>query len=131
MKKIILATFLFLIAGCSSDDGGFLDLFIPNISNQWESDRDSKFFFNPENTGVSESNFIGSEQTANADENGETFFEFTGRFKNYDIEFTFTNGTEKGIKYTGHFIKGSNPLRIEVTGTNKKKVKIVQILTKE
>lgn len=121
MKKIVFATLLFLIAGCSSDND-VVDIFIPNVSNQWESDRNSKFFFNPENTDVNESNFIGSEQTSSDN------FEFTGFFKNYDIEFTFTEGAEQGVKYTGRFIKGSNPLRIEVNGTNKNKIKITQVL---
>lgn len=117
----MFATLLFVIVSCGSDDNSLVDIFIPNVSNQWTSDRGSRFFFNPDERDVNESNFTGSEQSTIIDE-------FSGHFKNYDITFTFTEGDEKEVKYTGKFIKGSNPLRIEVTGTNGKKIKITQVL---
>lgn len=127
MKTLTLVAMLFLLmTGCSSDDGDSIidDLFIPNVSNQWESDRNSTFFFNPKDgkTNVNESDFTGSEQTE------DDSFKLAGHFKNYDINFTFSEGPETGVKYTGKFIKGSNPLRIEVSGTNNKKIKIIQKL---
>jgi hypothetical protein len=128
MKKVMFATLLFLLVGCGSDDNILADIFIPNVSNQWTSDRGSRFFFNPDERDVNESDFTGSEQTDVEDVNGDDFFELSGHFKNYDITFTINGGLEQGVKYTGKFIKGSNPLRIEVTGTNGKKIKITQVL---
>ena len=129
MKKLMFAMLLLIIGACCSDGDSLIEeMFIPNVSNQWTSDRNSRFFFNPSNTKVNESDFLGSEQTTIADVNGETFFEHSGHFKNYDINFTFTTGEDKGVKYSGKFIKGSNPLRIEVTGTNGKKIVITQVL---
>ena len=123
MKKLILATLLVSLIACSSDDSNIIeDLFIPNVSNQWESDRNTTFFFNPAKTNVNESDFTGSEQGSNES------FELSGHFKNYDITFTFSEGPEDGVKYTGKFIKGSNPLTIKVTGTNGEKIEIKQKL---
>jgi len=107
-----------------SGDGGLLDLFIPNLSNQWESNRETFFFFFADERDVNESTLTGSEQN----DDGE-IRNFTGRFKDYDIEFTFLEGPEKGVKYTGKFIKDSDPLVIKVTGTNGVKLQIVQRLT--
>jgi hypothetical protein len=121
MKKVMFATLLFLLVGCGSDDNILADIFIPNVSNQWTSDRGSRFFFNPDERDVNESDFTGSEQNGNN-------FEFSGHFKNYDITFTFNEGNEIGVKYTGKFIKGSNPLRIKVTGTNGETIEITQVL---
>ena len=115
---------LLLLSTCSEDNGMVSEeIFIPNISNQWESSRDnSSFFFNPEKQEVNESTFLGSEQG----DKGTS--EFNGKFKNYDIEFTFSEGEDAEIRYSGKFIKGSNPLRIEVTGTNNVKLVLIQRL---
>lgn len=121
MKKLILATVLLLVMACG-DDEPVDELFIPNISNQWESNRNSFFFFAAENNGVNESDFTGNEQ-----KEGDNF-EFTGHFKNYDIEFTFSDGTEVGIQYKGKIVKGSDPLKIKATGTNGQQVELMQKL---
>lgn len=127
MKSIYLCalSLLMLLSTCKDDSatGPADDFFIPNISNQWDSSRDnSKFFFNPEKRDVNESTFTGSEQ-------GEGFNdEFSGKFKNYYIEFTFSGGKDANVKYVGKFIKGSNPLRIEVQGTNNVKLVLIQRL---
>jgi hypothetical protein len=118
---------LFLLAACgggASNADVTEDVFIPNVSNQWLSSRGTTFFFNPERTGVNESAFDGFEQDTITFEN----LEFTGKFKNYDIEFTFTSGPDSAIKYTGKFLKGSNPLKMRVTGTNNVTLEITQNL---
>jgi len=128
MKKLIIGykhlclCFLLIVSGCKGDGGDILDIFIPNISNVWKSSRNTRFFFNPDKSGVNETTFSGSEQ------NGTTE-DLTGKFKNYDVEFTFINGDEEGVKYTGKFIKGSNPLRLEVKGTNNVNLVIIQDLS--
>lgn len=107
LTKLLLISATFFIT-CSED---ILEVFIPNIANQWESSRGSFFFFSPAQTDVSESTFTGNEQNGTTDD-------FTGKFKNYDIEFTFSNGNESGVRYIGKFVKNSNPLKIDVKGAN-------------
>ncbi len=106
--------FLLLMAGCGKD-GGIAGLFIPNFSNLWFSSRNTTFQFNPTTTNVSKGEFTGTE------ENG--FNDFEGTFNNYDIEFTITEGNEKGVRYTGKFTK-ENPLTMEVKGTNNQELTI-------
>lgn len=121
MKKIILASLMFLSTACTDDDTTIDGLFIPNVSNQWLSDRNSEFFFTTEKTNVNESTFIGNEQPLDNDD----FYDLEGSFKNHDIEYTFTSGPEAGVKYTGKFIEGAS-LRIKATGSNGKKVEITR-----
>jgi len=121
MKRLIVVAVLLLVMACG-DDEPVDELFIPNISNQWESNRNSFFFFAAEKNGVNESDFTGSEQ-----KDGDSF-EFVGHFKNYDIEFTFSNGPEEGIKYQGKMVKGSDPLKIKARGANGQQLELVQSL---
>lgn len=111
--KILCASCLLFIAfGCGKDGSNpILDVFIPNLSNQWESSRNTTFFFLPDKNDVNESTFFGNEQTGQTNQ-------FLGSFKNYDINFTFQDGPDKGIKYTGKFIKNSSPLQMKVKGSN-------------
>jgi hypothetical protein len=111
-KLIIPICLIFMAIGCGKDGGSIIDLFIPNLSNQWISNRNSNFFFLPEQDNVSESNFNGNE-VANDDGVAQPF---TGHFKNYDISFKFEDGPRKGETYSGKLIKGSNPLRMELKG---------------
>ena len=121
MKKIFLASLLLLSAACADDDTGIDGLFIPNVSNQWTSNRNSIFFFNTESTNVSESTFTGNEQPLDNND----VYELEGSFKNHDIEYTFTSGPETGVKYTGKFIEGAS-LKIKATGSNGNKVEITR-----
>lgn len=116
---LLMASALFYVR-CSTDE--LIEVFVPNISNQWESSRNTKFFFVAAKDSVSESTFTGNEQ----DENFETT-DLEGKFKNYDVEFTFTSGPEDGVKYTGKFLKNSNPLQMKVTGTNGQSITITQV----
>lgn len=116
---LMLLSALFYVR-CSTDE--LIEVFVPNISNQWESSRNTKFFFVAAQDSVSESTLTGNEQ----DENFETF-DLEGSYKNYDVEFTFTSGPEDGVKYTGKFLKNSNPLQMKVTGTNGQSITITRI----
>ncbi len=125
MKKTILTLLTvsllsIVLIKCSTDD--VLEVFIPNISNQWESDRNTKFFFVASQDSVSASAFTGSEQNENFEN-----FDLEGSFNRYDVEFTFVDGPEDGVKYTGQFIKNSNPLRMRVKGTNGVTLNITQV----
>ena len=121
MKKIFLASLLLLATACSDDDTSIDGLFIPNVSNQWTSDRNSIFFFTTEQSNVSESTFTGNEQPLDNDD----VYQLEGSFKNHDIEYTFTSGPETGVKYTGKFIEGAS-LKVKATGSNGKKVEITR-----
>lgn len=123
MKKLYTTLLLTILLTSCSGDGGLLDLFVPNLSNQWESNRGTFFFFTADERDVNESTLTGNEQSNVGD-----IHNFTGRFKDYDIEFTFLEGPEKNVKYTGKFIKESDPLTIKATGTNGVKLEIVQRL---
>jgi len=120
MKKfsVVIIVVAFLVC-CKGGLGG---LFIPNVSNQWVSDRNTTFNFSPAKTGVNESTFIGFENTDLESSN------LNGQFNNYDLSFKFTSGPETDIVYTGNFVKGSNPLKIKVTGSNGKRIEITQRL---
>ncbi|MDB5126982.1 hypothetical protein [Mucilaginibacter sp.] len=121
MAVFILAAIM--LFSCSKD-ASVLDIFIPNLSNQWVSDRNTNFFFTSDNPDKNESTFFGNEQDPGT---GDTF-QLTGKYKNYDVEFTFTEGPETGVTYTGKFIKNSNPLRMEMKAPGNKKVTITQNL---
>jgi len=123
MKKLFTTLVVIISLTSCSGDGGILDLFVPNLSNRWESNRGTFFFFTADERDVNESTLTGNEQNNFGD-----IHNFTGRFKDYDIEFTFLEGPEKDVKYTGKFIKDSDPLTIKVTGTNGAKLEIVQRL---
>ena len=114
-----------MVFSCSKD-ASVLDIFIPNLSNQWVSDRNTNFFFNSDDPdkNKNESTFTGNEQNPDTGD----VFQLTGKYKNYDVEFTFTEGPEKGITYTGKFIKNSNPLRMEMKAPGNVKVTITQNL---
>ena len=112
------------INSCSpNDDGGSTinDLFIPDFSNEWLSNRtDVIFFFNPDTTNVNQGTFGGSEQTDSGN------FIVSGKFKNYDVQFTFTNGAESGVTYSGKFVKSSTTLEMQLKGTNGKKLNLTK-----
>lgn len=120
MTLMLMLLSAFFYVRCSTDE--LIEVFVPNISNQWESSRNTKFFFVAAQDSVSESTLTGNEQ----DENFETF-DLEGSYKNYDVEFTFTSGPEDGVKYTGKFLKNSNPLQMKVTGTNGQSITITRI----
>lgn len=122
MKKIIIAamTVLCISFSPSCDTNTLAEIFVPNISNQWTSNRNSFFFFLPDSTNVRSSTFNGNE---NRDANQD---QFVGNFKDYDIEFTFTSGPDKDVKYKGKFIKGSSPLKISAKGTNGETLEILR-----
>ncbi|WP_026897369.1 hypothetical protein [Daejeonella oryzae] len=116
-KLLIKACLLFiLLTGCGKDGGGAAGLFFPNFSNLWSSSRGTLFQFLPTATNVSKGDFTG-------DEDGNTF---TGSFNNLDIQFTFSSGAENGVKYTGQFVKDSDPLTMKVKGTNNVELTIVK-----
>ncbi|MBC7745529.1 MAG: hypothetical protein H7096_10535 [Flavobacterium sp.] len=94
---------LFLMTGCG-DDGAVSNLFIPDFSNNWESSRLTVFQFKPDALNVNKGNF-------NGDEDGSLF---TGSFNSYDINFTFSSGSEAGTTYSGKFVKDSKPLQMIV-----------------
>jgi hypothetical protein len=102
--------------------GGLGGLFIPNVSNQWVSNRNTTFNFSVAKTGVNESTFVGFENTDLESS------DFSGQFSNYDISFKFKSGPETDILYTGNFVKGSNPLKITATGSNGKRLELTQRL---
>ena len=112
-KIWLCGVFVMLFAGCSGNKDGGDDIFIANVSNAWNSSRSSTFIFNPDKTGVNESNFTGQELDNSNNDN-----EFSGSFKNYDIHFKFTSGNDAGVTYTGKFVKGSDPLKMQLKGTN-------------
>lgn len=115
---MLLSLCLLTLVKCGKD--GPLDIFIPNLANAWASDRGTSFLMSATTQGVNESTFTGTEQspsTGNIDD-------FNGKFKNYDIEFTFTSGTETGKKYIGKFIKGSSPLKIEARRSDDPSIRV-------
>jgi len=108
-RFLIKAFLLFmLMTGCGKD-GGVGGLFIPNFSNLWTSSRGTTFQFLPSSTNVSKGDFTGDEDDVN---------KLQGTFNSYDIEFTFIEGAETGVKYSGQFVKDSEPLTMKVKGTN-------------
>ena len=102
-----------LLAIACGDDSPIDELFIPNIDNAWSSSRGTTFVTSAETKDVNESDFTGNETDTNGDS-----FDLTGHFKNYDVNFTFTAGPESGVTYTGKFVKGSAPLKMNVKGSN-------------
>ncbi|NEU07721.1 hypothetical protein GZH53_05305 [Flavihumibacter sp. R14] len=104
---IKLCLLFILMTGCGGDGGG--GFFIPNFSNLWTSSRATTFQFLPSATNVSKGDFIGDEDDVN---------KFEGTFNSYNVEFTFTEGNEAGVKYSGQFVKDSDPLTMKVKGTN-------------
>lgn len=111
-KILFISCVFFMILSCGKNKSDPIeDLFIPNLSNQWESSRNTNFFFLADKDNVNESTFLGNEQTGATNQ-------FLGSFKNYDIKFTFQDGPDKGVKYTGKFIKNSKPLQMKVKGSN-------------
>jgi uncharacterized protein YxeA len=124
LSMVILILASIMVFSCSKD-ASVLDIFIPNLSNQWVSDRNTNFFFNPDDPEKkNEATFTGSEQNPGTGD----VFQLTGKYKNYDVEFTFTEGSETGVTYTGKFIKNSNPLRMELKAPGNKKLTITQNL---
>ncbi|MBE7176378.1 MAG: hypothetical protein INR69_08255 [Mucilaginibacter polytrichastri] len=123
MKNILtLALFVLILSACGRDSGVSPDeSFIPDISGGFSSSRSpsTSLFFQPEKTGVNTSAFIGLEQPAGS--------AFSGTFTNYTISFTFSDGPEKGITYSGKFVKNSNPLKMEVKGTNNVSLTLTRI----
>lgn len=111
-RKLCLVLMVSLAMACG-EDSPVDELFIPNIDNAWNSSRNSIFVTSAEKKDVNESDFTGTETDSNGDS-----FDLTGHFKNYDVEFTFTNGPEANVKYSGRFVKGSDPLKMSVTGSN-------------
>ena len=111
-RKFVHGILIFALIGCGGAEA-IADLFVANLSNDYKSTRNSTFLFSPKATNVNESDFTGTEQdTSNIQK------DFAGHFSNYDIHFQFTSGPEKNVTYTGKFIKGSNPTRIVLTGSN-------------
>ena len=112
-RILLIAFFALVAAGCSKGgDDSLNDVFIPDVSNQWLSSRGTSFVFNADKTGVNQSTFNGFE-TSDQDSNN-----FSGSFKNYNISFKFSSGTESGVTYSGNFVKGSSPLKMQVKGSN-------------
>lgn len=107
-----LGLVLVLVAACSPDDA--LEIFIPNISNLWFSDRNSTFTLSPAQQNVNEGTFTGVE----SDDNTGNDYNLSGNFKNYDISFTFSNGPEAGRTYSGQFVKDANPQRMSLRRTD-------------
>lgn len=114
--KLVLTICLFvLLTSSCSKDGGIAGLFIPNFSNLWTSSRGTLFSFAPNATGVSKGTFSGTEDDVKV---------FHGSFDSYNIEFTFDD--EPTVKYSGQFVKDSNPLTMVVKGTNNVELTIVK-----
>lgn len=118
-KKSLLRICLFftVLTGCGED--GIADLFIPNFTNNWTSSRETPFEFKPNATDVSEGSFTGTEDNGIRND-------FEGSFNNLDIEFTFLEGDEAGVNYSGKFIKDSKPLTMKVKGTNNVELTIIK-----
>jgi hypothetical protein len=110
LRKKYFIPFVFLAAACGAE--GLSGVFIPNIGNDWTSSRNSLIVITPKDTGVNESDFQGNES------DDTSFANFKGHFKNYDVNFTFDDGRDAGVKYSGQFVKDSKPLQMRVTGTN-------------
>lgn len=122
LRKKYFIPLMFLVAACGGE--GLAGIFIPNIGNDWTSDRRSSLFvITPADTGVNESTFEGSETDFVCDTCDGTF---EGSFKNYDVNFTFKSGPDNGVKYSGQFVKDSKPLQMRVTGTNGVSLKITK-----
>lgn len=103
-----LGLLLALLTACSADD--VLEIFVPNISNLWFSDRNSSFTLTPAQQNVNEGSFTGVE----SDDNTGDEYNLSGSFKNYDISFTFSSGPEAGRTYSGQFVKDANPQRMNL-----------------
>lgn len=110
MKNVWMLPAILLLFSCGKD-GATNQSFIPNISNSFTSSRGTNFFFLNYTANVNTSSFEGNEQPGS--------LHFTGSYTNYDIVFTFDSGPEKGVTYTGKFVKDANPLQMNITGTNK------------
>ena len=109
LLSFIVLAFVAVSCNKSTDDG--IDIFIPNLSNNWTSslDPDVHYFFapTPGNENKNESDFTGNDGVNN----------LTGHYLNYDVSFTMSEGPEAGVKYSGKFIKG-DPLKMQLHGTN-------------
>lgn len=112
---LTICLFILLNSGCKKDGGGIASLFIPNFSNLWTSSRGTLFSFVPNATNVSKGTFSGTEDDAKV---------FHGSFDSYYIEFTFDE--VPNVKYSGQFVKDSNPLTMVVKGTNNVELTIVK-----
>lgn len=114
------AMLLLMLFSCSdsNDPSPLADLFVPNLSNQWASSRNSFFFFTADakGRGTNKSTFTGSEQKGGNDD-------LTGSYENYDVQFTFDVSK---VTYKGKFIKGSDPLRMELKGTDGESLTLIQ-----
>ena len=121
--RLLIGTLLLLTLFSCSDSSNpapmVSDIFIPNLSNQWTSSRGTNFFFTADNPGTNKSTFTGSEQ------DGENNTVLTGNYENYTVQFTFDVSK---VTYTGKFIKGSSPLRMELKGSDGKSLTITQQL---
>jgi hypothetical protein len=104
-SRVLLLTLIF---SCSADE--VLEIFVPNISNLWFSDRNSTFTLTPAQQNVNEGSFTGVE----SDDNTGDDYNLSGSFKNYDISFTFASGPESGRTYSGQFVKDANPQRMNL-----------------
>ncbi len=109
-KSLIAVVIMLIFTGCGADS--IADLFIPNISNIWQSNRNSQFFFRDYTPNVNKSGFTATEEGI------ESIDTLAGSFENEKIEFTFSDGADKGIKYKGKFMKDSSPLKMELRGSN-------------
>lgn len=109
--KSILVVIIVIGFATSCGKNGPLD-FIPNLSNAWENitDATNTFFFLPAQTNTNKSTFTGNENPPG----GAPQVQFSGSFENENIEFTYTSGAQTGKKYSGKFIRDSNPLRMEL-----------------
>ncbi|MEP6926082.1 MAG: hypothetical protein ABI834_00530, partial [Ginsengibacter sp.] len=79
-----------------------VDTLIPDLSQSWKNinntQNDDEYNFFPVSKGVASSSFDGNE-TIDFGSVGQNTF--SGSFQNSKINFTFTNGPQKGTTYTG------------------------------
>ena len=106
---LVFVTAFFFAPGCGSK--GLTD-FIPNLSNTWQNKADATntFFFFPAQTNTNMSTFTGNVNPPG----GGSQIHIAGSFENENVEFTYTDGPNTGKKYSGKFIKNSNPFRMEL-----------------
>lgn len=112
VQKIMMLASLFIFTIISCGKSGPLE-FIPNLSNTWtnKADATNTFFFFPAQDNTNKTTFTGNANPPG----GAPQVQFSGSFENVDIEFTYTSGAQSGKRYTGKFVRDSNPLRMELT----------------
>ena len=87
--------FFFICVSCYKGNGGFIPELGVAFKNKASQNRDV-FFITAVSEGAVQSDIFGKESIDFSDNR-----DFTGKYVNHDIQFTFKNGPEAGVTYKG------------------------------